>query len=491
MDVAALLVGRRLVQLRLQVASPGLDPAPPVDHSHAGEHRPGGARPTVTRVSCLGHHDAHAPLRTRSPGPRAPRPRPEVLGCRGPDHGPRTAPGDAGGAPPHHAQAHPGGARAPVQGQARRRGDQLGRRPREPGRPVADTPHGQAGPARVGDGPPALGRLPLHLAQPVRAHGNLHGHHGHAHGDAVDQARHLGGVRIGGAHLVAQRVASRDDRHPRPPRLPVRGGRDALGELRVLRPGQLLGPPSRHRRAGRAGHPHVDAHQARHPLRRLLPGPLLRGLGQARARPLRGSRPPHPGDGRSRKGLAPHDGRPRVLRLPRGPVRPAARRPPARGLGHRAGRGPRHGSRGARRRVGQPGRHDPGPRQRPAPLRPGGGVRCTCGETTIRGFWGGRFKDLLRVQGSRFNVHEVERALRKVDGVSKPSLEYVVVRPSDDNDPLRVRVEVGEASADRDSLASACASAIAEGIGIKATVEVLDREALPRAGFKATRVVEA
>src|SRR5438270_286396 len=116
---------------------------------------------------------------------------------------------------------------------------------------------------------------------------------------------------------------------------------------------------------------------------------------------------------------------------------------------------------------------------------------CTCGETTIRGFWGGRFKDLLRVQGSRFNVHEVERALRKVDGVSKPSLEYVVVRPSDDNDPLPVRVEVGEASADRDSLASACASAIAEGIGIKATVDGLDREALPSAGSKATRVVEA
>jgi phenylacetate-CoA ligase len=116
---------------------------------------------------------------------------------------------------------------------------------------------------------------------------------------------------------------------------------------------------------------------------------------------------------------------------------------------------------------------------------------CTCGETTIRGFWGGRFKDLLRVQGSRFNVHEVERALRKVDGVSKPSLEYVVVRPRDENEPLRVRVEVGEASGDRDSLASACASAIAEGVGIKATVEVLDRETLPRAGFKATRVVEA
>ena len=117
--------------------------------------------------------------------------------------------------------------------------------------------------------------------------------------------------------------------------------------------------------------------------------------------------------------------------------------------------------------------------------------RCSCGETTIRGFWGGRFKDLLRVQGSRFNVHEVERALRRVEAVTKPSLEYVVVRPAEEAERLLVRVEVGEASGDRETVAAACASAIEDSLGVKASVEVLDRETLPRAGYKATRVVDA
>ena len=35
---------------------------------------------------------------------------------------------------------------------------------------------------------------------------------------------------------------------------------------------------------------------------------------------------------------------------------------------------------------------------------------CPCGETTIRGFWGGRFKDLLLCQGKRFFVPTGERA---------------------------------------------------------------------------------
>ena len=29
---------------------------------------------------------------------------------------------------------------------------------------------------------------------------------------------------------------------------------------------------------------------------------------------------------------------------------------------------------------------------------------CPCGETTIRGLWGGRFKDLIAVQGKRFQA---------------------------------------------------------------------------------------
>ncbi|MEE9606816.1 MAG: hypothetical protein V3U03_03685, partial [Myxococcota bacterium] len=55
---------------------------------------------------------------------------------------------------------------------------------------------------------------------------------------------------------------------------------------------------------------------------------------------------------------------------------------------------------------------------------------CPCGETAIRGFWGGRFKDLLTSQGKRFQASELEAALRSVEAVTKPSLEWVVVRPS-------------------------------------------------------------
>jgi hypothetical protein len=57
---------------------------------------------------------------------------------------------------------------------------------------------------------------------------------------------------------------------------------------------------------------------------------------------------------------------------------------------------------------------------------------CPCGETTIRGFWGGRFKDFLDVQGRYFQLHEVENALRSVgEPLTVPSLEYVVVKPTD------------------------------------------------------------
>src|ERR1044071_8639976 len=65
---------------------------------------------------------------------------------------------------------------------------------------------------------------------------------------------------------------------------------------------------------------------------------------------------------------------------------------------------------------------------------------CPCGETTIRGFWGGRFKALLLAQGKRFFIADVEAALRAVDAVAKPSLEYQVVKPVGEG-PLRVRVE--------------------------------------------------
>ena len=68
---------------------------------------------------------------------------------------------------------------------------------------------------------------------------------------------------------------------------------------------------------------------------------------------------------------------------------------------------------------------------------------CACGETTKRGFWGGRFKDLLASQGKHFQVNELEGALRSVGAVTTPTLEWQVVKPRDENAPLHVRVELG------------------------------------------------
>jgi phenylacetate-CoA ligase len=117
---------------------------------------------------------------------------------------------------------------------------------------------------------------------------------------------------------------------------------------------------------------------------------------------------------------------------------------------------------------------------------------CPCGETTIRGFWGGRFKDLLASQGVRFQAAEVERALRAgAPETAEPSLEYVIVRPDPAADgPLGVRVEAGAATTDPEALAARCRIAIQEHLGLDARVEILERETLPRSGYKASRVVE-
>jgi phenylacetate-CoA ligase len=117
---------------------------------------------------------------------------------------------------------------------------------------------------------------------------------------------------------------------------------------------------------------------------------------------------------------------------------------------------------------------------------------CPCGETTIRGFWGGRFKDLLASQGVRFQAAEVERALRAgAPEAAEPSLEYVIVRPADDNGPLTVRVEAGASTTDASSLADRCRAAIRDRLGLEARVQILERESLPRSGYKATRVVDS
>jgi phenylacetate-CoA ligase len=119
---------------------------------------------------------------------------------------------------------------------------------------------------------------------------------------------------------------------------------------------------------------------------------------------------------------------------------------------------------------------------------------CPCGETTIRGFWGGRFKDLIAVQGTRFQASEVEKALRTgVPEVAEPSLEYVIVKPRSDGEVLQIRVEKGEGQVDADDagVADRCTVALKEHLGITVSIEVLDRGVLPRSGYKTARVVDS
>jgi phenylacetate-CoA ligase len=121
---------------------------------------------------------------------------------------------------------------------------------------------------------------------------------------------------------------------------------------------------------------------------------------------------------------------------------------------------------------------------------------CPLGETSRRGFWGGRFKDLLSCQGVHFQVSDLERAVGSVAELRTPTLEFVVVNPRGTADPLRVRAEVGADLAGADSavrgeLAGRVRAAVHEALGIEPAVEVVDRGTLPRSGYKRTRVVDA
>jgi phenylacetate-CoA ligase len=116
---------------------------------------------------------------------------------------------------------------------------------------------------------------------------------------------------------------------------------------------------------------------------------------------------------------------------------------------------------------------------------------CPCGETSIRGLWGGRFADLLSCQGTRFQLSELEAALRSVEEVARPSLEYQVVRPDGGPAPLVVRVEVAtDDPAGREQVGDRLAAHLRETLGVAAVVEALRRDTLPRAGYKAKRVVD-
>ena len=93
--------------------------------------------------------------------------------------------------------------------------------------------------------------------------------------------------------------------------------------------------------------------------------------------------------------------------------------------------------------------------------------------------------------GHALPAERVEAVLRGVDTMREPSLEYQVVRPDGGAEPLRVRVEVGSADpAVREAARREATAGLRRSLGVDAEVEVLARDAIPRAGYKATRVVD-
>jgi phenylacetate-CoA ligase len=101
---------------------------------------------------------------------------------------------------------------------------------------------------------------------------------------------------------------------------------------------------------------------------------------------------------------------------------------------------------------------------------------CPCGETTRRGFWEGRAKDVVEVAGRQVLPIDVWRHL-------DPAAEYVIIRPERPADRLAVRVE-GARDADVED-------ALTEALGVPVDVTWVGTGELPRAAYKAQRVVPA
>jgi phenylacetate-CoA ligase len=101
---------------------------------------------------------------------------------------------------------------------------------------------------------------------------------------------------------------------------------------------------------------------------------------------------------------------------------------------------------------------------------------CPCGETSRRGFWEGRAKDIVSVAGRQVLPIDVWRHL-------DPGAEFVIVRPESPADRLTVRVE---GARDRD-----VEDALAQELGVPVDVDWVARGELPRAAYKAQRVVSA
>lgn len=100
---------------------------------------------------------------------------------------------------------------------------------------------------------------------------------------------------------------------------------------------------------------------------------------------------------------------------------------------------------------------------------------CPCGETTRRAFFEGRAKDVIDVGETAVLPIDVGRML-------SADTEYVLVRPRNPHNRLRVRIE---GARDRD-----VEDRLTDSIGVPVDVDWVDKGALPRAAYKSQRVVD-
>ncbi|MDP6344855.1 MAG: AMP-binding protein [Alphaproteobacteria bacterium] len=114
---------------------------------------------------------------------------------------------------------------------------------------------------------------------------------------------------------------------------------------------------------------------------------------------------------------------------------------------------------------------------------------CACGRNHVRamGCFAGRADDLINLRGIKFFPTQVEQAVRAVDGLGDEFQIVLTTRDEDGMDVMKVVVEHAE-HGPASPLTDTVAKAIRGQCEIRADVEVVAPDTLPKTEFKAKRV---
>ena len=116
-------------------------------------------------------------------------------------------------------------------------------------------------------------------------------------------------------------------------------------------------------------------------------------------------------------------------------------------------------------------------------------TECGCGETSIRAWWGGRFKDIVSTQGSSFTFLDVNAVLSDpAIALDTPTAEYVVVRPASSDAPVALYLESRDPA--NTTLNDRVATSLNERLGVKFEVTLIPEQTLARAEYKQERLVD-